>query len=44
MSKVTYTKIGDYMMREVAVSESRSMTLGKYGRMRKAYLKEHRRR
>ena len=42
MSIVTYTQIGDYMMPEVAVIENKSMTLGRYGRMRKAYLKEHR--
>jgi hypothetical protein len=43
MSNLTYSKNGDYMIPDLTLPEdSRSQPLGKYGRMRKNYLKEHR--
>ena len=40
MSELTYSKNGDYLIPDIAVKESRP--LGKYGMMRKSYLKDHR--
>ena len=43
MSELTYTKNGDYLIPDLKLSEEpEQKPLGKYGRMRKAYLKEHR--
>jgi len=42
MSELTYTKNGDYLVPDLSLSEQTAQPLGKYGRMRKAYLKEHR--
>ena len=42
MSDRTYTKNGDYLVPDLSLSEQAEQPLGKYGRMRKAYLKEHR--
>ena len=39
---LTYTKNGDNLIPDLKLSEQQSKPLGKYGRMRKAYLKEHR--
>jgi len=39
---LTYTKVGDYMIPNLALSEQVERPLGKYGRMRRTYLKEHR--
>ena len=39
---LTYTKNGYYLIPDLKLSEQQSKPLGKYGRMRKAYLKEHR--
>lgn len=36
-----YTKVGDYYYPNVAVKNSEKVTLGKYGRARLRYLKEH---
>ena len=36
----TYTQVGDFLLPELAVEECEP--IGKYGRMRKRYLKEHR--
>ena len=36
----TYTQVGDFLLPELAVEECKPA--GKYGRMRKRYLKEHR--
>ena len=41
-NNLTYTRNGDYLIPNLSLSEQRSKPLGKYGRMRKAYLKEHR--
>ena len=42
MSELTYTRSGDYLIPNLSLSEQPQTTLGKYGRMRKNYLKEHR--
>lgn len=42
MSELTYTKNGDYLVPDLSLSQQEEQPLGKYGRMRKAYLKEHR--
>ena len=39
----SYTKVGDYLLPNLAIDESEQRPIGKYGRMRKHYLKEHRR-
>ena len=41
-NNLTYTRISDYLIPDLKLTEQRSKPLGKYGRMRKAYLKEHR--
>lgn len=41
MSELTYTKNGDYLIPDLMITEP-TESIGKYGRMRKAYLKEHR--
>ena len=41
-NNLTYTRNGDYLIPDLSLSEQPSKVLGKYGRMRKAYLKEHR--
>ena len=42
MSELIYAKNGDYLIPGLSLSEQAAQPLGKYGRMRKAYLKEHR--
>jgi len=42
MSELTYTKNGDYLIPDLTLTEQPETSLGKYGRMRKSYLKEHR--
>ena len=42
MSELTYTQNGDYLTPDLSLSEQPQTPLGKYGRMRKNYLKEHR--
>ena len=41
-NSLTYTMNGDYQIPDLCLSEQPEKPLGKYGRMRKAYLKEHR--
>ena len=41
-NNLTYTRTGDYLIPDLSLSEQPEKPLGKYGRMRKAYLKEHR--
>ena len=41
MNGITYTKNGDYLIPDLTINET-SQSIGKYGRMRKKYLKEHR--
>ena len=42
MSSLTYRQNGDYQIPNLSLSDQNRQPLGKYGRMRKAYLKEHR--
>ena len=42
MSELQYRMNGDYLIPDLSLSETAEMPLGKYGRMRKTYLKEHR--
>ena len=42
MSKLTYTRCGDYYIPDLKLSEQPEVPIGKYGRMRHRYLKEHR--
>ena len=39
---MNYIQNGDYLIPDLKLSEQSEKPLGKYGRMRKAYLKEHR--
>ena len=41
-ANITCTRCGDYYIPDVIISETESKPLGKYGRMRKNYLCEHR--
>ena len=38
----TYTKSGDYYIPDITLPEGSNRNIGKYGRMRNRYLKEHR--
>ena len=42
MSSLTYRRNGDYQIPNLSLSDQNRQPLGKYGRLRKAYLKEHR--
>ena len=42
MSQLSYTKNGDYLIPNLSLSQQEKQPLGKYGRMRKQYLQEHR--
>lgn len=39
----SYTKVGDYFLPNLKIDEPEQQAIGKYGRMRKRYLKEYRR-
>ena len=39
----TYTKKGDYFYPNIVTTETKKVVLGKYGRARLNYLKEHKR-
>ena len=41
-NNLTYIQNGDYLIPDLRLSEQPMKPLGKYGRMRKAYLKQHR--
>ena len=41
-NNITYTRYSDYYIPNLTISESHHQPLGKYGRMRKNYLREHR--
>ena len=41
-NNLTYTRIGAYLIPDLKLTEQPEKPLGKYGRMRKAYLKDHR--
>ncbi len=38
----TYTRVGNYLLPNLTIDESEQQSNGKYGRMRKRYLKEYR--
>ncbi|MGO5028912.1 TnpV protein [Candidatus Agathobaculum pullicola] len=38
----TYCQVGDYFIPNLALPDTGSHQIGKYGRMRRSYLKEHR--
>ena len=40
--EITYTQRGDYLYPNITLGEDDKLPIGKYGRMRLAYLKEHR--
>ena len=42
MTEISYLKAGDYQIPNITVPETSSHSLSKYGRLRKAYLKEQR--
>lgn len=42
MNELTYTRCGDYYIPDLKLSEQPEAPIGKYGRMRQRYLKEHR--
>ena len=42
MSELTYKRNGDYLLPDLGLTEAEQKPLGKYGRLRKDYLKEHR--
>ena len=42
MNELTYTRCGDYYIPDLKLSEQPEAPIGKYGRMRHRYLKEHR--
>ena len=42
MSQLSYIQKGDYRIPNLQLSEQNQKPLGKYGRMRKKYLQEHR--
>ena len=42
MNELTYTRCGDYYIPDLKLSEQPEAPIGKYGRMRQCYLKEHR--
>ena len=42
MNELTYTRSGDYWIPDLSLSQQEIQSLGKYARMRKAYLQEHR--
>ncbi|MHB8130176.1 MAG: TnpV protein [Mobilitalea sp.] len=42
MNEVTYSRNGDYLIPDLTLTQQPTQPLGKYGRMRKTYLQEHR--
>ena len=38
----TYTQVGDYLLPNLVFEQAGQQPIGKYGRMRKQYLKDHR--
>ncbi|MEE1011256.1 MAG: TnpV protein [Acutalibacteraceae bacterium] len=42
MSNITYSQNGDYLIPNLTLVQTEKKPLGKYGRMRKEYLKNHR--
>ena len=42
MTELSYRKNGEYLIPDLSLTEEEQTPLGKYGRMRKKYLREHR--
>lgn len=42
MNELTYTRVGDYYIPNLKLAEQPDKPIGKYGRMRRQYLKEYR--
>lgn len=42
MNELTYTRVGDYYIPNLKLTEQPDKPIGKYGRMRRQYLKEYR--
>ena len=40
--EITYSRCGDYLIPNIVLPEGEQRPIGKFGRMRKRYLKEHR--
>lgn len=40
--ELTYTQCGDYLLPDLVLKDTREYHIGKYGRMRRTYLKEYR--
>ena len=40
--ELTYTQCGDYLIPNLVLADTQEYYIGKYGRMRRAYLKEYR--
>lgn len=40
--ELTYAQFGDYLIPDLVLADTREYHIGKYGRMRRAYLKDHR--
>ena len=40
--EITYSQCGDYLIPNLVLSEEETQPIGKYGRLRKRYLKEYR--
>lgn len=43
MNKITYSKVGDYLVPDLYFPKQPEKHIGKYGRLRLNYLKEHKR-
>lgn len=43
MENLTYSRVGDYLIPDLTMKEQMEEPVGKYGLMRKNYLREHRR-
>lgn len=41
MNDLTYTRVGDYYIPDLTLGDVPDKPIGKYGRMRRQYLKEH---
>lgn len=41
IAELTYTRNGDYLIPDIALEQGAQKPLGKYGRMRRAYLQEN---
>lgn len=41
MTEITYSRNGDYLIPDIQLKQVRQEPLGKYGRMRRAFLMEH---